>query len=367
MEPSWRQKPRSLAVAALITILTASSPAQEADHRPTTIRVGTRVLPPMVMQSQGRLSGFSIDLWQAIAERLKARTEFKVAPDVPTLLGMVRSGQVDAGIAAISITSERRTLVDFSQPMMNAGLQILVRGKAGAPANPLRGLLNQLFSKTFVALLSFALLLILVPAHLVWLLERKHPSGMFPTQKYYPGILHALYWASSTLATQGNEMPRQWLARIITILWMFTGVVFVAFYTAQLSATLTVEQIQESINGPADLKGKTVATTRGSTASRVLRELDAQVIETGRIEEAYDALLQRRADAVVFDAPVLLYYAANGGRNKAHIVGTPFHKEDYGIAFQEQSALRKQVDRTLLALREDGTYQRLYDKWFSTR
>jgi hypothetical protein len=31
---------------------------------------------------------------------------------------------------------------------------------------------------------------------------------------------------------------------------MYTGVVFVAFYTAQLAATLTVQQIKAGISGP---------------------------------------------------------------------------------------------------------------------
>jgi hypothetical protein len=64
-------------------------------------------------------------------------------------------------------------------------------------------------------------------------------------------------------------MPRQWMARVIAVLWMFTGVVFVAFYTAQLTATLTVQQIQGSINGP-DLPGRRLGTTQGSTAAAFL-------------------------------------------------------------------------------------------------
>ena len=32
-------------------------------------------------------------------------------------------------------------------------------------------------------------------------------------------------------------------ARVVAVLWMYTGVVFVALYTAQLTATLTVQQI----------------------------------------------------------------------------------------------------------------------------
>ena len=57
---------------------------------------------------------------------------------------------------------------------------------------------------------------------------------------------------------------------------MFVGVVFVAFYTAQLAATLTVQQIQGGINGPEDLPGKKVATTRGSTAAAAVGELRAE-------------------------------------------------------------------------------------------
>ena len=39
-------------------------------------------------------------------------------------------------------------------------------------------------------------------------------------------------------------MPRHWMARIVAVLWMFTAVVFVAFYTTQLTASLTAQQIR---------------------------------------------------------------------------------------------------------------------------
>jgi len=247
-----------------------------------------------------------------------------------------------------------------------------VRGKGQekgqeADSNPLADLLGLLFSKTILVWMGIALLLILIPAHIVWFLERNHRGGIIPTEKYIPGIFHAMYWAAGTLATQAEQMPRQWLARAISVLWMFTGVVFVAFYTAQLAATLTVQQIQGGINGPDDLPGKKVATTRGSTAAARLAELRAQVIEVSRIEDAYQALLNKDAEAVVFDSPILLYYAANDGKGRVHMVGTPFHKEDYGIVFQAGNSLRKQVNNALLALREDGTYQQVYDKWFAVK
>jgi polar amino acid transport system substrate-binding protein len=47
------------------------------------------------------------------------------------------------------------------------------------------------------------------------------------------------------------------------------------------------------------------------------------------------------------------------------MVGSVFRKEDYGIVFPQDSPLRNQVNSALSALRDDGTYQKLYDKWFT--
>jgi polar amino acid transport system substrate-binding protein len=72
------------------------------------------------------------------------------------------------------------------------------------------------------------------------------------SEAYFPGIFEAVYWALSTLTTQAEAMPRQWVGRALSIFWMFGGVVFVAFYTAQLTTALTVEQIRGGIDGPGD-------------------------------------------------------------------------------------------------------------------
>lgn len=372
---------RALAVAALIAVgchfaaagAFAQGPAAgtgtvSGATLPSELRVVTRVLPPMVVERQGALTGFSIDLWNEISQRLKIKSNFHVAPDVGSLLADVRSGKADIGIAAVSITAAREVEFDFSQPILNAGLQIMTPGGGrDNDSNPLKDLLTLLFSWTSLAWLGIAILLVLIPAHIVWWLERHRTDSIIPNPNYIPGIYYALYWAAGTLATQADSAPKGWLARIVALLWMFTGVVFVALYTAQLAATLTVQQIAGGINGPEDLAGKRVATTRGSTAANVVRALQAQVVEVGQISEAYEALNRRSVDAVVFDAPVLLYYAANEGKGRVSVVGAPFRKEDYGIVFPRGSELRSHINVELLRIREDGTYQRLYDRWFASK
>ena len=352
---------------ALALMLFASGPAlSPAMAQGPELRVVTRVLPPLVVELEGgKYSGFSIELWNKIAEKLKLKFKYHAAANVGAQLEDVRAGKADLAVAAISIVSRREAEFDFSQPILNAGLQIMVRGRGEADSNPLWDLLGILFSPAILVWIGIAAILVIVPAHLVWYLERGQPDGIIPTKHYIPGIFYAAYWAAATLATQAEQAPRNWIARIVTVLWMFTAIVFVAFYTAQLTATLTVQRLEGGINGPEDLPGKKVATTKGSTAAKAARELRAEVIEVDGIEDAYKALLGKQADAVLFDAPVLLFFAAKEGKGRVQMVGQPFRKEDYGIVFPRNHPLRKQVNIALLDLRKDGTYQQIYDKWFA--
>lgn len=67
---------------------------------------------------------------------------------------------------------------------------------------------------------------------------------------------------------------------------------------------------------------------------------------------------------MVYDVPVLLHYASHEGKGKVQIVGTIFRKENYGILFSPNSSYRKRVNEALLKIKETGTYEQLYRKWF---
>jgi polar amino acid transport system substrate-binding protein len=148
---------------------------------------------------------------------------------------------------------------------------------------------------------------------------------------------------------------------------MFIGVLFVAYFTASATTSLTVQQLQGDIKSVDDLPGKVVATTAGSTAASYLRQQNISILEVPKIEQAYEALQNKKADAVVFDAPVLLFYAANEGKGKVEVVGTIFRDENYGIVLPNNSPYRKKINSVLLSLKENGTYQTLYDKWFKVK
>ncbi|ESQ88667.1 transporter substrate-binding domain-containing protein [Asticcacaulis benevestitus] len=354
-------------VLALVGILAWSAPGL-AQPKAKSVSVSVRVLPPFVEQTNGALSGFSIDIWNEIARRLDWHSVYEIAPDVRGQLTAVAGRSADVGVGAVSITAERDLQFDFSQPILNGGLQILVRSERANPeSTALTSLLKLLFSPAVLVWLGIAVLLTIIPAHIVWFVERRHPEGMIGSKSYFPGIFQAFFWGLGTLATQADSMPRHWVSRIVAILWMFTSVVFVAFYTATLTASLTVAQFRSQINGPADLPGKTVATVSGTTSAQYLQNNGIQFKAFATIDDARKALLTKQVDAVVFDAPVVQYIAAHQSMGAAMVVGPVFNTQDYGLVFTNGSELRRPSDAALLAMREDGTYDRISEKWFGKK
>jgi polar amino acid transport system substrate-binding protein len=330
-----------------------------------TLKLATRLVPPFVTEENGELGGFSIELWKNIAQELDIKSEFKKTGTVTELLNTVKSKRVDAGIAAISVTSQREQDFDFSQPIFDSGLQILVRNQGHHSS--IGRLVDSLFTPALFQLLGIMLLIILIPAHIVWLVERHHKGGFLENSSYFPGIFKACWWAAGTLATQAEEMPKSAVGRVMAVVWMFISVVFIAYFTATVTTSLTVEQLQSNIKGPQDLPGKRVATIAGSTSANYLRQQKIESKEFKQIDEAYTALNDSELDAVVFDAPILLYYAAHDGKGKVQVVGSIFRKESYAIALPNGSPYRKPINNALLSLQENGKYQEIYDKWFSNK
>jgi polar amino acid transport system substrate-binding protein len=348
-------------IAALVLLLCIFIPSP-SQAQPDSLRVATRIVKPFVFEDAGNLTGFSIDLWQEVAILLGTRTDYVMKPTVADLLSTVKSGESDLAISAISITEDRERDFDFSQPMFDAGLQILVpsQGSSGGIGR----ILDVVLGPEFLPVLLFVLFGTLLAGNVVWFAERRRPDGVFTGRSYFPGILDAIFWAVSALATQAEMWPKSSVARLTSAVWMFVSVVFIAVFTASVTSSLTVAQLRTDIQGPDDLAGKRVATVRGSTSAQFLSQRNIATTELDTIDDAMRALERGDEDAVVYDAPVLQYYASHEGKGKVDVVGSVFRKESYGILFPTESSLRKPVNEALLRLRENGTYERLQTKWF---
>ncbi len=243
-----------LALAALLMASTA--PAEE-------LRVGcARDLAPMDEEQDGACVGFDADLWAAVAERLGLDYAFEPM-DFEDLIPALQNGEIDAAMGAMSITSQRERVIDFSHPYFESGLIIAVRADN--------------------------------------------------------------------------------------------------------------DDIQ-SIN---DLRGRTTATVRGSTSAQLLESLkqsygagnsptfgESNIKLYADIRHALEAVRYQRADAVLFDLPMVLHYVRTKSEGTLKVVGSLYRRQFYGLAFPQGSELREMASIAILGLMESGQYNNIFAKWF---
>jgi len=222
--------------------------------------------------------------------------------------------------------------------------------------------LKVLYEALIMPITLFGLFL-LAFSHFIWLAEKKNPGI---NDHYFPGIFESIYFCIVTCSTvgYGDYTPKRWTTKIVTIALIFCGIIAFCNFTALLSADYTTEKITGDIRSPEDLKGKIVLTQKGTTSDDYAKGLGAsKVKKVDNIDTACDYLLLGRGDAVVFDHPVLLNYVKENP-DKVELVDGIFDEQYYGFVFPKGSPLKRAVDKSILKLYEDGTYKRLYQKWF---
>src|SRR5690625_3045852 len=138
------------------------------------------------------------------------------------------------------------------------------------------------------------------------------------------------------------------------------------YYEAGL--ILAVQDGTDDIESIDDVDGKTVATRNGSTSQDYLeKNTDADIEAFPAITEAYQNVLAGRADAVLYDLPNVQYYAEKDADGEIVTAGDKLTGEDYGVAFTKGSELRDEFDDALTELKENGTYDDIYEEWFGER
>lgn len=140
----------------------------------------------------------------------------------------------------------------------------------------------------------------------------------------------------------------------------------VAFSTPYyLSEQAVLVKEGSEIKSLEDLEGKTVGVQQGTTGQELAKE-KANASEVRPYPEGPDAVNALKAgtvEAVVIDAPVAAdAVEKSGGIEIAEKVPT---EEKYGIAVsKDETELLEEIDQGLKEVQEDGTYTKIYEKWF---
>lgn len=132
-----------------------------------------------------------------------------------------------------------------------------------------------------------------------------------------------------------------------------------------MSGGLLLVPKNSPVKGVEDLAGKTVAVIQGAIQDKDIEQLapKASRVKFGKVSEAVLAVKGGRADAFSQDDILILTLAKENPDMKA--VGKPFTPRPYGIAVRKGDVeFIKWVDGQLAKMKKDGTYDKLWKKYF---
>jgi len=335
-----------LLLAALLLFVAAPASAQKAAPGPV-LRVGTTNVPPFAMKlKNGQWSGISIELWRELANELGLRYELRER-NFGDLLPGLQDGSLDAVVSAITITADREKLMDFTQPFFITGLGTAVRSENSA----LHWLhvARKFLSLHFLYLIGVLMLVLLIAGFLVWIFERRNNAEHFAS-KLPKGIGEGIWWAVVTMTTvgYGDKSPKSLGGRVVAVVWMFSSIIILSSFTAAITSSLTISQLDASVHGLPDLKRVRVGSLKGSTSEAFLTGQNVVGIGFATPSGGLRALDDGKIEAFVLDAPVLKYLIHQKYQGRLQVLPEVFDQQYYGIALPEGSSLREPLNRSLL-------------------
>lgn len=320
--------------------------AQQAKN-PGELIVGTKVAPPFSMSSEsGEWTGISIELMELVAEKIGLSVSWKET-SLEKLVSDIEGGQLDASIAAISITPAREERIDFSHQFFGSGLSIVtLRKYEPGWKNALSALVSPQFLATILLLCSVLAFVGVV----IWMLERKRNESQFGASPAR-GIGNGFWFAAVTMTTvgYGDKAPVTFTGRFVSVIWMFAALILTAFLTAQLTTILTAQQAKNIVQSQSDLPHAKIGVLRSSSSLDYFRKNNIEASEFGSVQEGLTAVSEGDVDAFVHDQPLLKWLVSRDDR-LLQVLPDLFDPQGYAIAVAQDSPLREKVNIALLQI-----------------
>ncbi len=127
------------------------------------------------------------------------------------------------------------------------------------------------------------------------------------------------------------------------------------------------------VNSKADLAGKRITVQGESSALEAVMKDDAFMkslaeppVEYATNTECFKDIEAKRCDAIVVDEVLARYYMKQNGEENYKVLDDNFGEEKFAVGMRKDDvALQEALNKALAKLKEDGTYDEIYKKYFA--
>jgi len=291
---------------------------------------------------------------------------------VTEMLRAAGLGQVDVSHTAITMTSARESTfnLDFTHTWFVSGFRVLARDQTDLLSVSL--VLFRTLGQAVGLFLGVIIVCTLAGGLIIVPLEEcsRGPVRAWPEH----GDEWTKFSAAVTitmLAMFGHDAVEPVGAFVRPALLFFK--IMGPLLSIMVTALVTVYMLQESplseVRKFDDLTGNTVLVPVGSTAEDYMRRNGVGMyVETFEsVDDTLEAFRRGRGDAVMYDFPILEYFATQNSEESLYrVVGPMFEEQQYGIAVgpSAPSWLKETINRAILTTWKTDSYSNMERQWF---
>ena len=356
---------------------TLDKPLGRAILRGIDLRIGViEIVPFTIVKNEGNVTtftGFVHDLIDLLEDKMGFNRIVAVAPNNLTyseIIGLVANGFYDIVIADVTITSQRREIIGFSNSIFDNSLRIIMRQSEDASID------LAAFLRPFSRGLWLLLLGACVFAGILFCLIERHINQDLQDRPLSSQLTMSIWYSFGNIAGYGAGYEATTApGRLLTAGLYVLSIIILATYTANLASDLTLQKTKNMISSIDDIKnGKIrpsrIGITEGTAMEEYyLREISGQSKNYYRLrsqEEVYDRLLDNTIDVSFIDEGIGEYITNNIYCNLT-LIGDDFDSGAFGIVTEKDWLYAQDLDVNILQIRESGELDDLRQKWFQGR
>ena len=341
----------------LVGLLFFISSFVKAQQFKDTLIVAYTVAPPFIVEKENSIEGINIWLWEQIANDLNIVYVLKPM-GFSEMLQAVKDGSVDVSINPLTITSDRGKTMEFTHSYFASNSTVAIT-KASSIQQFFQ-YINSFFNVNFLRGFLILIVFILLFGAIAWHFEKKKNAEQF--RPGWKGIFDGVWWSIVTMTTvgYGDKTPKSRGGKMVALIWMFSGLLFISGLTASVASSLTVDKLSNNAKDFNEFKERKVGSVKSSSSTEFLKVnffSDVQLYEN--VTEGLTDLNEQEIEAFMYDEPILKYKIKHEKAFKnLQILPIKFDLQFYAFGLpKDRTALEQAISQKILEIIESHDWR----------
>nr|XP_018917923.1 PREDICTED: uncharacterized protein LOC109044571 isoform X2 [Bemisia tabaci] len=288
------------------------------------------------------------------------------------IVGDLVSGAAHMSFSALSVSSVRAEVIDFTAPYFFSGVSLLAAPKQRNDI-PLLAFLLPFSPELWIAIFTSLHVTAVAVAIYEWLSPfGLNPWGRQRSKNFSMASALWVMWGLLCGHLVQFKAPKSWPNKFLINVWGGFSVIFVASYTANIAALIAGLFFQVAVGDYHDrnLLLQRVGAPWASAADYYVRRNNPQLWEhmqryaVKTVAEGVHHLKNGSLDILIADTPILDYYRATDHGCKLQKIGDTINEDTYAVGMTKGFPLKDSVSAVIAKYSSNGYMDILTEKWY---